>query len=186
MNLIKESFKRPENCFGFNNVIVQPGIYYLGDPCYVVEGKEWDDLLESCGTFQNQIGNIKGYQVAAQQTAHGDGEYGYSTVTDKNILIDPKTIRLNATNATKISVDSGLIALVPFELIDPVAIQAWVDADQGDIGCWVEIKEPTNFSYNTGTIELGPIYIDTDVNDTLFNDDNDQLEEDFFNNDPWN
>src|SRR4051794_14969669 len=75
-------------------IIVPPGEYVLGDPVYSVPEDQWDELLASSRGFTLPIGRIEGHQVLAFFTMHGDGVY-------------------RGPEAAEISVDSGLIGLVP-------------------------------------------------------------------------
>ena len=75
-------------------VVVPPGKYVLGDPCYVVPNEDWQSLLKSCDYFNLAIGTVHGYQILAFSTKYGDGTY-----TDNKHRYYP--------------VDAGLIGLVP-------------------------------------------------------------------------
>ena len=81
-------------------VMVPPGSYYLGDPCYSVPDGDWGELLSSCDCFQaSPVGKVRGFEVLAFGTAHGDGVY-------------------EDQRGNVYGVDSGLIGLVPVELCD--------------------------------------------------------------------
>jgi len=77
-------------------VVVPKGDYYLGDPCYIIQDSDWDNLLESSDCFRKPVGIVRTFQVLAFSTAFGDGEF-----------------KDNYNNSY--SVDSGLIGLVPVE-----------------------------------------------------------------------
>lgn len=49
------------------------GTYYIGDPCYVIPDKEWQEVcLKNTGYVQFAH---NGEQMFMASTAHGDGEY---------------------------------------------------------------------------------------------------------------
>jgi len=81
-------------------VMVPPGSYYLGDPCYSVPDGDWDELLSSCDYFRaSPVGKVRGFEVLSFSTAYGDGVY-------------------KDQHGNAYSVDSGMIGLVPVELCD--------------------------------------------------------------------
>lgn len=75
----------------------EPGYYYIGDPCYPFE-ESWDELLEKTEYFENEEQNFKGYPIAVDRTAYGDGVY-----TDNY--------------GREYDVDAGVIGIIPVELI---------------------------------------------------------------------
>ena len=116
-------------------VIVTPGKYVLGDPCYVVPQEDWQPLLESCDYFNLPVGLCKGYQVLAFSTKYGDGTY--------------------ADNKRRhYPVDAGLIGLVPW------AYAIGVDPELSQV---VEFKNSTTCTRTSdGVLTFGNIVINTD------------------------
>ena len=115
-------------------VIVPPGKYVLGDPCYVVPQEDWQPLLESCDYFNLPVGLCKGFQVLAFSTKYGDGTY--------------------ADNKRRhYPVDAGLIGLVPW---------AYAENVNPEYSHIVEFSFNTVCSRNTdGTLTFGAISIET-------------------------
>jgi hypothetical protein len=127
----------------FFQVLVQPGKYYLGDPCYTVPDYLWMDLLNSADFFSTKNeGTAIGFTVYAFSTAYGDGVYAGS-------------------NGFQYGVDSGLIGLVPVEL-----------AINTDLGLVTEIEftSPTMCTYKNGLMCFGNVTIDTELDDPEFED----------------
>lgn len=83
--------------------IFPAGLYYIGDPCYVVSDEDWMPLLERTGYFgshpsseyNNGLFEYKGAPAFCHETFWGDGTY-HITPT-----------------GTMIGVDAGLISLIP-------------------------------------------------------------------------
>lgn len=75
------------------------GIYYVGDPCYVVSYDNWDKLIAETNCFADEEFTFKGKRCFVSGTAYGDGRYydyqgrGYC-------------------------VDAGLIGVMPIEVVD--------------------------------------------------------------------
>lgn len=174
-------------------VLVQPGRYFFGDPCYVVGTTDvtctvWDRLLDSCDYFNadnkitgTAIGEVDGYQVAAFGTMHGDGTY--YPITCLETVFDPKTIGLNAKNSN-IDVDSGLIGLVPVEAINKDKIAGYHNDGGGvSLGIWVDITEPTKFYIEDGTFYFGKNSVNTDHDDSDEDDDGRECWGDFDDSD---
>ena len=80
--------------------VVDPGTYFLGDPCYAVPDDRWMDLLNTCEIFDNPVGTLDGHDVLGFRTEYGDGTY-----------FDGQGGRY--------SVDAGLIGLTPMDIADP-------------------------------------------------------------------
>lgn len=133
----------------YEEVLVQPGTYYLGDPCYTVPDELWHALLKDANFFEYRVespresfqGTVQGHTVYAFGTAYGDGGY-------------------RGTDGFTYSVDAGLVGLVPVELADSVPHQ-YPDFSQG-IATKIVLEHPTMCCYNNGKISLGLVTIDTD------------------------
>lgn len=128
-------------------VIVPEGSYVIGDPCYAVPDKDWDDLLLSCNYFQNPIGCVKDgiqkFHVLAFSTRWGDGTYRGSDGNDY-------------------PVDAGLIGLVPVEMVEDLAEHTIVEFNR-DTLC---------VNDGSGNLRFGHITIDTAVEDEEEEDEN--------------
>ena len=127
-------------------VIVPPGKYVLGDPCYVVPGKDWDDLLGSCDYFNHPVGLIHGYQILAFSTRWGDGTYCDN-------------------RGKKYPVDAGLIGLVPADYAEGYNDQAsHIVEFQYNVKCTRDAE---------GVLTFGGIEIDTSGNNPYNPDEDD-------------
>jgi len=82
------------------SVMVPPGIYVLGDPCYTVPDKDWHKLLKSCDYFNTPIGEVNGHKILGFSTMYGDGTY-------------------RGSDGKSYPVDAGLIGLVPYVYAAP-------------------------------------------------------------------
>ena len=122
-----------------NTVVVPPGKYFLGDPCYAVPDDLWDELLESNAYFEIPVGKAGGHDVLGFSTAYGDGtyedQYGHA-----------------------FPVDAGLIGLVPVALVNEKEIAEYTELP----GIWVEFTTPTTCSSNNGVLTFGKYHINTD------------------------
>ena len=74
---------------------MEPGEYYIGDPCYVIN--EWDDFLGPLWASDYGQFEWKGKQCLGFSTAYGDGLY-------------------EDDEGNTYPVDAGLIGAVPVEL----------------------------------------------------------------------
>lgn len=72
------------------------GLYYIGDPCYVIDEDKWDSFCHKIPRH-DMLMEFEGLDVLVHDTAHGDGLYETNTMQN-------------------IAVDSGLIAILPMEL----------------------------------------------------------------------
>jgi len=133
-------------------VIVPPGKYYLGDPCYVMPSKHYDYALDVSGCFMtspiagvsaledDEDGHLRhiNYYVLSFGTAFGDWVYpgsdGYSY-----------------------SVDSGMIGLVPLEYVDKDKLGQSIEK----YGTVVEFTEETECRNYGGNMWFGNININT-------------------------
>lgn len=117
-------------------VIVPEGSYVIGDPCYAVPDKDWDDLLLSCNYFENPIGYVKDglqkFSVLAFSTRWGDGSY-------------------HGTDGNVYPVDAGLIGLVPIEMVEDLTDHTIVEFNR-DTLC---------VNDGSGNLRFGHITIDT-------------------------
>jgi len=117
------------------------GKYYIGDPCYVIRGVDYERWTKFCDVLHEvcdggPIVEFEGIPMFADGTAHGDGTY-----------LD------NEDN--EYGVDAGLIGAVPVELID--------DEDGIELGRIVTFSEPFEVDRSAeGMFQFGNIEIETD------------------------
>ena len=85
-------------------VTLDAGEYWLGDPCYVIKDEHWVPWLEECSfeTETNLVGDIPGTEHGAVgfATSFGDGVYPYL---------------VNGEEVDELGVDAGMIGFVPVE-----------------------------------------------------------------------
>ena len=118
------------------------GVYYIGDPCYVIADEKWDafwplsfsdhpDCHESCAVTE-----FEGHPLYAHGTAYGDGVY-------------------LGSDGVEYAVDAGMIGIIPEALI--------AEESRGDIarlGSLVTFHEPfnayrdDNFTFHFGNIDI--------------------------------
>jgi hypothetical protein len=118
-------------------VSVQPGKYWLGDPCYSVPDSLWGDLLNSCEFFEQPIGKVtteagETYEVLAFGTKHGDGNY-------------------QDQDGHQFPVDAGLIGLTPVGLARLIPFGSLL----------VEFQVETECSEDDGVLRFGNYEINT-------------------------
>ena len=91
-------------------VQIEPGEYWLSDPCYTIRDEDWIPWLEACNYREddNLVGKIPGTNFSAVgfRTAWGDGVYPlqkeYGSYGDWQ-------------DEAELGVDAGLIGFVPCE-----------------------------------------------------------------------
>lgn len=131
----------------------KPGIYYIGDPCYAIQGDDWDQILNETDFFQNEKQTWKGKQIFASDTAYGDGTY----------LDQFKN---------EYPVDAGLIGIMPIEICD------FGEGITYKNGKWSDTRGIPNFTFQPGNVfefkeefevdalngkfQFGHVFIDTD------------------------
>ena len=143
---------RPAIVLDENQIVMPPGKYRLGDPCYSVPNDRWSEWLDATGSSLNDEDNIyallDGWPIIGFSTAYGDGSY-------------------EGSDGHSYPVDAGLIGLVPVEIAD--------DRYSADQGLWtvVEFTKPTLCSNTSrtpgrgwtgrteGLMKFGDITIDT-------------------------
>ena len=77
---------------------INSGKYWIGDPCYILNEQVYDEMIGNIGEneFDYQY-EVNGHTITVLHTDHGDGSY----LSDRGYI----------------SVDSGQIAAIPFDLI---------------------------------------------------------------------
>jgi hypothetical protein len=129
--------------------VLPAGKYWIGDPCYVIDGEEWSNFLDpywNIGGFGG-VFSFEEYEVCAFQTQWGDGCYP-------------------ASNGVNLGVDAGIIGAIPIEL-----------ARCGDLGLGTEVTFDQPFACHRdpdGRMHFGSFSVMTgDEN----NDEDDYCEE---------
>lgn len=119
------------------------GKYYIGDPCYVVNDEEWDDLLEQTSHFTNEEQSYKGHNIFAGAIAFGDGLY-YDNME------------------RSYGVDSGNLGIIPVVALNDLNIKLL----HGHI---ITFKFDFNVEINEGIFRFGDIIDSTEeMNDCIF------------------
>jgi len=136
---------------GEKSIMLPPGKYIIGDPCYTVPDEEWDHVLDESDCFDGQcwakfkteIGHD--CYVVAFSTAWGDGSY-------------------QDEEGRNYGVDAGLIGIIPFGN----GISNMMGTNL------VEFTGPVFCYYKNGKIIFGNVKIDTDADSEDNNYDDDE------------
>ena len=130
---------------------LQPGYYWIGDPCYVLSEENYDELLKS--VKDDGLVLQKGENTSiALYTDHGDGEYDVlSSLYNNRVTF--------LSERVKLAVDSGLIAITSIELVEDIS-----DYDE-PVGIKVEVLEPISIYNLDGVLRFGSVIIDTNYED---------------------
>lgn len=120
-------------------MILPAGKYYIGDPCYVLESKSLDVVIDKMvigTTFE-----LNGHMMWGHFTQYGDG-----TFADQN--------------GTEYPVDGAALAAVPIDLIE--------NPEGEEHGTVLEFENSFSVNYSDGVFWFGGICIDTnrDVSNT--------------------
>ena len=93
-------------------VQIEPGDYWLSDPCYTIKDEDWLPWLEACNFREedNLVGVIPGTNFSAVgfRTAWGDGVYPLEKAEWRSYVDGWKDV-------AELGVDAGLIGFVPCE-----------------------------------------------------------------------
>lgn len=115
--------------------ILPAGKYYIGDPCYVIRGANWQKV---CDELEDGIYTNLNHPFFMASTAYGDGSY-----------MDQE--------GNEYGVDSGQLGAVPIALIETSVAQA------ESLGIIRDFPDGLIIGYGTGaTFEFGEIVIHTD------------------------
>lgn len=140
-----------------NTVLMPPGDYWLGDPCYFVPNDDWMTWLHAAD-YENQnnlFAYLHAYPVLGFHTKYGDGEY-------------------RGTDGFRYGVDAGLIGLTPVALNDDPYKSYGPDAK---LGTKVHFDKPTLCENEDGLMTFGDLVIDTGdwELDDAYDDDDEEL-----------
>lgn len=120
---------------------VPAGIYWIGDPCYMIKGKDWDLLVNNDKNNGSIGGIIDGHIIVALTTVLGDGEYSDS-------------------RGFKYKVDSGYIGIIPIDYLHMVSddSQSFMRKD----GRVIEFARTTDvYVTDRGIMHFGKAVIET-------------------------
>jgi hypothetical protein len=128
-------------------VIFPPGVYYIGDPCYVIPDEEWMDYLDTYPTHPDPMRgwvdeiqvDYKGYPCWHASTAYGDGGY------------------FDQHRDCEYSVDAGIIGVIPIELCSKQ------DHEFEELGRVHTFEHPFEVYVDDNSVfHIGEFMIDTD------------------------
>jgi hypothetical protein len=128
---------------------MQAGVYYIGDPCYVLSEADYEEFCNS--SFAEPVFEFKGMKCFCEGTHSGDGEY------------KAKDIRFpDEVPLAKIWVDSGQIAVMPYHLVDESKLgSATLNEGYYASTFWEEFGVETTTSNNHKYFRVGHIKIKT-------------------------
>ena len=116
-----------------HELMLPPGDYYLGDPCYVVQ--DWEDFLTEFWKFdRGGVFKFQGKTCAAFYTKYGDGQYEV----------------VEGAWGT-LPVDAGMIGMIPMSIA----------GDAGVAGVDVELRQPAKCWESDGWLHFGDIVVNT-------------------------
>ena len=124
-----------------------PGKYYVGDPCYVFQDETWGRLIAEAQEpmLHGDIVEFDNRQLWAHSTMYGDGIY-------------------EDQNGVEYGVDSGIIGIIPIELIDDPAGE--------ENGLIIDFPKGVTVDHDNGTFWIGAVVIKTNSEiDEPFEDD---------------
>lgn len=132
-------------------VRVEPGTYFLGDPCYTIPNDkhdEWMDLLNSCNFFRDSpigwykrpagTGAVTTIEVLSFDTKYGDGAY-YDQ------------------EGHYYAVDAGMIGLTPETVWRDIVDVKWLEG----CGQVVTFPDPIVCKSDDGDLHFGGYHINT-------------------------
>lgn len=134
------------------------GRYYIGDLCYVMTDKEWDefcaitivdnDCVHGEFTFED------GRRFATYGTKWGDGLY-------------------RSNIGTKHSVDAGLIGCIR---LNEINMEKLNEEEMERLGAIVQFDYSFSTGCRDGVITFGDVIIDTDSDEDMYDEDEDEDE----------
>ncbi len=117
------------------------GKYYVGDPCYLLESKDYDTLVEAiCAEDTNKIQKVfKDFKMYVHSTRFGDGVYA------SNIK-------------TAFFVDSGMLGCFKIN-IKSLTKEKFKNLER--LGAFIEFEKDFTATYENGIFIFDNITIDT-------------------------
>ncbi len=120
-----------------NSYTLPAGTYYIGDPCYVFNNKDWDRICKECLDELGIISIFK-HKFFMEGTTYGDGTY-------------------HDNFGRNYPVDAGLIGAVPIELIAKKYMRVGM--------AFITFDKELFIEYNDGNFTFGDIVIKTRYDD---------------------
>jgi hypothetical protein len=121
-----------------DSIKLPAGRYYLGDPCYVIDGDKWNDFLAEFWKIPEDRGGVfeyDGQTCAAFYTMYGDGQY-----------------ETTAGGYGFLPVDAGIIGCIPINIAG--------HADNSG-GVAIEFRKPVECYEKDGWLHFGDIVVNT-------------------------
>lgn len=115
-----------------DHIVLNPGKYWIGDPCYAIRDSDWEDFLDLTD-YCDKPANYNGALVVCGSTAFGDGEYS----DNKGNLY---------------GVDAGALCIMPIEV---------ATGDSVEFGVVHIFPEPFVVRIEDGFFRFGSVTIDT-------------------------
>lgn len=129
------------------------GRYYIGDLCYVMTDKEWDEFCSlttiDYDCIHGEFNFEDGRRFATYGTKWGDGEYKSNINTNH-------------------SVDAGLIGCIR---LNEINIEKLNEEDMLGVGAIVDFDKPFKTYENNGLIVFGHVIINTDPDENYEEED---------------
>jgi hypothetical protein len=138
------------NALNSTSFTVEPGVYYIGDPCYAFShtSGSWEILGENSGWFQDSpIAELKGNHVLGLPTKYGDGSFTCSGQVNGEFIMKD------------LSVDAGLLGLIPVELAERS------EEELEDLYLKVTFREQITVEANDGILVIDSLQIDHGLED---------------------
>lgn len=123
------------------------GTYYIGDPCYMIDDDDWQEIGDKTGWFgagnepfinYNGLFELKGRTCFAEGTHWGDGVY-------------------SDNKGNQYGVDAGLIGLVPLDVCKSDDLPRMLE----ELGAVHEFKTPFEVYQKDGYFHFGDVIVNT-------------------------
>lgn len=137
----------------------QPGVYFIGDPCYAIEENSWGRYTENIDFDDGDqwIFIFDGHLCMVGNTAYGDGVYD------------------------GLSVDSGLIGITPIELVN----QKEGGRNHEELGKVITYTEPFEVTIDDGTFWFGDFLVETKTEEDFYDDEENWFDVELKNEAPY-
>lgn len=144
--------------------IFQAGKYAVGDPCYMIDDCQWDEVLNRTGWFGYELTKAdpnawddgvfyhNGYKCFAYGTMHGDGEY---------VLCSTNKSGAPISKVCYLGVDAGLLGIMPVSAITPETLSYCLEDRSHPMVKIVTMKKDFPVYCVNGFFLFGNYFIDT-------------------------
>lgn len=129
---------------GEKTIVLPPGKYVIGDPCYTVPDEEWDNVLDESECFGGQC-----WAKFRTETGHSSYVVAFSTRWGDGCYFDKEE--------RSYGVDAGLIGIIPFGNGIRATAGTQLVEFTGTVSCY----------YRDGKIVFSDVVIDTDPYDEM-------------------